>query len=121
MWKEDTGITNPGEMKDAIMWAFDKADEIRANDPITRRAEKVADRYLRFVLANAEVGDLPTGARMKWVNHLTKELAGIMRSDMPLPRIEKMCDRIIMRELKELHKFMKRAHTIQEGLRPAAV
>ena len=49
------------------------------------RLEKKVDRYIRFALSDLEIADLPTGARMRWVNQLAEKLERIAKSDMPIP------------------------------------
>ena len=68
------------------------------------RLEKKVDRYIRFALSDLEIADLPTGARMRWVNQLAEKLERIAKSDMPIAQLEEICDRIVEKSIKELKK-----------------
>lgn len=88
----DFGITNKQTFRKAVRAIQKAAEDIEVMNPIFERAEKAADRLIRFYCNALEIGDLPTGPRKRWVNKLAAKLHKIMKSGRPIRELERFIE-----------------------------
>jgi len=92
------------------MWKLEQKAE---KCPFVQRLEKTADRFIRAAAKEIQVGDLPTGQRMQWVNELAQELYEIMQMGDPVEGVEHFIDNALEEVFHEVARYMETVNRME--------
>lgn len=98
----DLEITDVKQLEKIVETIAMRVGQDMESCPYFRRMHKAVERFLRFAMKNVEITDLPTGKRMEWVNHLTKQLYDIMKSENNVEDLEEFLGEIVHDALREI-------------------
>lgn len=89
MVADDLNIHSEKDFRAAAERVVTTVGEKIEHCPLLERLRKTSERIVRVACKNIEIGDLPTGKRMEWVNDLASTLYRAIKSERPSRSVDK--------------------------------